>query len=75
LKLNGEVIRTIPTIGMMAIVSSTNNSIGFNVENVLFKNINYNIWDFGSRRPNLSMMAKYYAEGANALVFVVDSNE
>mmetsp|Transcript_1744 Transcript_1744/g.1191 ORF Transcript_1744/g.1191 Transcript_1744/m.1191 type:complete len:128 (-) Transcript_1744:292-675(-) len=59
-KLNmGEVVHTIPTVG-------------FNVETVNYKNINFNVWDIGGQ-TKLRTLWRHYYTGSQALIFVVDS--
>eukprot|EP01084_Bolivina_argentea_P125859 222938_1 len=60
LKLN-EVITTIPTIG-------------FNVETVEYKNIEFTVWDIGGQHK-IRQLWKHYYHGADAVIFVVDSND
>jgi len=60
LKLN-EAVRTIPTIG-------------FNVENVQHKNVNFTVWDVGGQDKIRRLWHHYYL-GTNAVIFVVDSND
>jgi small GTP-binding protein len=55
----GEVITTIPTIG-------------FNVESVSFKNVNFQVWDVGGQEKIRRLWRHYYS-GTQGLVFVVDS--
>ena len=57
----GEVVNTIPTIG-------------FNVETVRYKKIDFNVWDVGGQ-DKIRTLWRYYYEGANGLIFVVDSND
>merc|ERR1719253_1020872 len=57
----GEVVTTIPTIG-------------FNVEKVEYKNINFTVWDIGGQ-DKIRKLWRYYYEGTQGLVFVVDSND
>ncbi|KAJ9438805.1 ADP-ribosylation factor [Diplonema papillatum] len=57
----GEVVTTIPTIG-------------FNVENVKFNNLDMNIWDVGGQ-DKLRPLWRHYFTGIDALIFVVDSND
>ncbi len=57
----GEVITTIPTIG-------------FNVECVKFANITFTVWDIGGQ-DKLRRLWHHYFEGADALVFVIDSSD
>ena len=58
LKLN-ECITSIPTIG-------------FNVEEVNYKNLNMSIWDIGGQ-DKIRRLWKYYYENCDGLIFVVDS--
>ena len=61
-KLNlGDTVNTIPTVG-------------FNVENVLYKNIEMNCWDIGGQEKIRRLWYHYY-EGADAVIFVVDCND
>ena len=61
-KLNiGDTVNTIPTIG-------------FNVENLRYKNIEMNCWDIGGQEKIRKLWYHYY-EGADAVIFVVDSND
>eukprot|EP00727_Mastigamoeba_balamuthi_P013662 m51a1_g8919 putative adp-ribosylation factor-like protein 1 (186) ;mRNA; f:806035-807161 len=55
----GEVVTTIPTIG-------------FNVENVTYKNIKFQVWDLGGQDSIRPYWRCYYAN-TDAVVFVVDS--
>uniref|UniRef100_A0A7S0F6C7 ADP-ribosylation factor n=1 Tax=Craspedostauros australis TaxID=1486917 RepID=A0A7S0F6C7_9STRA len=55
----GEVQNTVPTIG-------------FNVEQVEYKNIGFTVWDVGGQ-DKLRMLWRHYYDGAQALIFVVDS--
>ena len=58
LRLNENVI-TIPTIG-------------FNVENIKFKNLNFTIWDIGGQ-DKIRPLWRHYFYGTNAIIFIVDS--
>merc|ERR1711937_75245 len=60
LKLD-EVVTTIPTIG-------------FNVETVEYKNINFNVWDVGGQ-DKIRKLWRYYYQNTQGLIFVVDSND
>ena len=55
----GEVHNTAPTIG-------------FNVEEVTFKNIHFTIWDIGGQ-TSIRLLWKYYYPNTDAIVFVVDT--
>lgn len=57
----GEVVTTIPTIG-------------FNVENVQYKNISFTVWDVGGQHKIRPLWVHYF-QGTQGLVFVVDSND
>ena len=60
LKLNQEVT-TIPTVG-------------FNVESVTYKNLNFNVWDLGGQTSIRPYWRCYYANTA-AVIFVIDSTD
>lgn len=55
----GETIHTLPTIG-------------FNVEEMRYKNVTMNIWDVGGQ-TTIRPLWRYYYEQSSAIVFVVDS--
>merc|ERR1712188_235269 len=55
----GEIVTTIPTIG-------------FNVEIVEYKNISFTVWDVGGQ-DKIRRLWRYYYQGTNAIIFVVDS--
>merc|ERR1712032_710565 len=57
----GDVITTIPTIG-------------FNVETVEYKNIEFTVWDIGGQHLIRPLWRHYY-KGSEAVIFVVDSND
>ena len=57
----GECINTIPTIG-------------FNVETVQYKNINFTLWDVGGQ-DKIRPLWKHYYHNTDAVIFVVDSND
>ena len=57
----GEIVTTIPTIG-------------FNVESVTYKNLNFNVWDLGGQTSIRPYWRCYYSNTA-AVVFVVDSTD
>jgi ADP-ribosylation factor protein 1 len=57
----GEVINTIPTIG-------------FNVETVAYKNVNFQVWDVGGQDKIRALWRHYYV-GCDGVIFVVDSND
>merc|ERR1711941_229394 len=57
----GEVVTTIPTIG-------------FNVEAVEYKNINFTVWDIGGQ-DKIRKLWRYYYNNTQGVIFVVDSND
>ncbi|CAF1539913.1 unnamed protein product [Adineta ricciae] len=57
----GEVVTTIPTIG-------------FNVETVLYKNLQIVSWDVGGR-DKIRPLWRHYYQDTSGIVFVVDSND
>jgi ADP-ribosylation factor protein 1 len=48
--------------------------VGFNVETVQYKNINFNVWDIGGQ-DKLRPLWRHYYDGTNAIIFVVDSSD
>ncbi len=56
-----ENVNTIPTIG-------------FNVETVQYKKVNFTMWDVGGQDVIRPLWKHYYAN-ADAVIFVVDSND
>merc|ERR1712164_176005 len=57
----GEVVTTIPTIG-------------FNVETVEYKNINFTVWDVGGQDKFRPLWRHYY-QNTQGLIYIVDSND
>ena len=57
----GERIVTVPTIG-------------FNVETVEYKNINFTVWDIGGQ-DRIRPLWRYYYQNTQAVIFVVDCND
>eukprot|EP01083_Nonionella_stella_P083548 231061_1 len=57
----GEIIHTIPTIG-------------FNVEQVEYKNINFTVWDVGGQ-DKIRPLWRHYYKNTQGVIFVVDSND
>src|ERR1043165_10208569 len=55
----GEIVTTIPTIG-------------FNVETVKYKNINFTVWDVGGQDKIRPLWRHYYAN-THGVIYVVDS--
>ncbi|KAG6506867.1 hypothetical protein ZIOFF_032199 [Zingiber officinale] len=55
----GEVVTTIPTVG-------------FNVETVEYRNINFTVWDVGGQ-SKIRPLWRYYFQNTQGLIFVVDS--
>ncbi|XP_077998778.1 ADP-ribosylation factor 4-like [Glandiceps talaboti] len=57
----GEVVTTIPTIG-------------FNVETVTYKNVDFVTWDVGSR-DKMRPLWRHYYQNTDGLIFVIDSGD
>ncbi|CCC08045.1 ADP-ribosylation factor family-domain-containing protein [Copromyces sp. CBS 386.78] len=57
----GEVVTTIPTIG-------------FNVETVEYKNIQFTVWDVGGQ-DKIRPLWRHYFQNTQGIIFVVDSND
>lgn len=57
----GEIITTIPTIG-------------FNLEQVEYKNLTFVIWDIGGQ-DKIRKLWNYYFQNTMALIFVVDASD
>merc|ERR1711988_1181696 len=57
----GEVVSTIPTVG-------------FNVEEVEYKNIRMTVWDIGGQ-DKIRKLWRYYYAGVQGVIFVVDSSD
>lgn len=53
-------------------VQDTVPTIGFNVETVQYKNVTFHLWDIGGQE-RLRKLWRHYYDGANAVVFVIDS--
>ena len=58
----GEVVTTIPTIG-------------FNVETVVYKHINFTVWDVGGNTRSPRPLWKHYFQDTDALIYVVDGQD
>ncbi|XP_073220785.1 uncharacterized protein [Cicer arietinum] len=57
----GKVLSTIPTVG-------------FNVEKVQYKNVDFTVWDVGGQgRHKLRPLWKHYFNNTDGLIYVVDS--
>jgi len=56
-----RVVRTMPTIG-------------FNVESVVYKNLNFSVWDLGGQ-TNIRPYWRCYYANTNAVIYVVDSTD
>ena len=57
----GEQVRTIPTIG-------------FNVETLNYKGLNFTVWDVGGQ-DKIRVLWKHYYQNTDGIIFVVDSND
>ena len=79
----GEIVTTIPTIGLLALVPVIASSrlfltyhylIGFNVETVEYKNIQFTVWDVGGQ-DKIRPLWRHYFQNTQGIIFVVDSND
>ncbi|KAG1846808.1 ADP-ribosylation factor family-domain-containing protein [Suillus subalutaceus] len=57
----GEIVTTVPTIG-------------FNVETVAYKKLQFTVWDVGGQQK-IRLLWKYYFNNAESIIFVVDSSD
>ena len=57
----GEIVKTIPTIG-------------FNLESLEYKGLNFTVWDVGGQYK-IRVLWKHYYQNTDGLIFVVDSND
>ena len=57
----GQTIKTFPTIG-------------FNVETLEYKGVNFTVWDVGGQ-DKIRILWKHYYQNTDCLIFVVDSND
>ncbi|KAI5279405.1 hypothetical protein KEM54_004179, partial [Ascosphaera aggregata] len=57
----GEIVTTIPTIG-------------FNVETVEYRNIQFTVWDVGGQ-DKIRPLWRHYFQNTQGIIFVVDSND
>ena len=57
----GEVVTTLPTIG-------------FNVETVAYKSLEFTMWDVGGQ-DKLRPLWRHYYQNTDAIIYVVDSND
>ena len=55
----GEIVNSIPTVG-------------FNVETVKYKNINFTVWDVGGQ-DKIRALWRHYYNNTEGIIFVVDS--
>ena len=49
-------------------------TIGFNVETVEYKNINFTVWDVGGQ-DKIRPLWRHYYQNTQGLIFVIDSND
>lgn len=60
MKLN-EAVASVPTVG-------------FNVEEVNYKGLHFNVWDIGGQTKLRSLWHHYYS-GSDAVIYVLDSSD
>lgn len=57
----GELVQSVPTIG-------------FNVEQIDYKNLHLTLWDVGGQ-DKIRLLWKHYFDGTDGLIYVVDSSD
>ena len=55
-------------------ISNTMPTMGFNLEEIKYKNLTFKAWDLGGQTKFRQMWHHYY-EGIDAVIFVIDSND
>ena len=80
----GEVVTTIPSQSFLSLFSlyfgylicfrSSQIAIGFNVEQVTYKNLKFQVWDLGGQTSIRPYWRCYYAN-TDAIIYVVDSSD
>jgi ADP-ribosylation factor 1/2 len=55
-------------------VVSTNPTIGFNVEEIKYKNLNLICWDIGGQKK-IRQLWRHYYYNTDVIIFIVDSND
>ncbi|KAL8875361.1 MAG: hypothetical protein Q9198_006272 [Flavoplaca austrocitrina] len=70
----GEIVTTIPTIGVFIAAHISPNHPGFNVETVEYKNIQFTVWDVGGQ-DKIRPLWRHYFQNTQGIIFVVDSND
>ncbi|EFE42626.1 hypothetical protein TRV_02578 [Trichophyton verrucosum HKI 0517] len=68
----GEIVTTIPTIVRRKKEVLT--GVGFNVETVEYKNIQFTVWDVGGQ-DKIRPLWRHYFQNTQGIIFVVDSND
>ncbi len=58
----------------LASTKETVPTIGFSVETITYKNVKFAMWDIGGQE-RLRQLWKHYYDGANAIIWVLDSND
>ncbi|TVY50088.1 ADP-ribosylation factor [Lachnellula occidentalis] len=73
----GEIVTTIPTIGMLYTQPTAtwpSKDARFNVETVEYKNIQFTVWDVGGQ-DKIRPLWRHYFQNTQGIIFVVDSND
>ena len=55
-------------------IQNTMPTMGFNIEEITYKNLTFKAWDLGGQTRFRQMWHHYY-EGCDAVIFVIDSND
>lgn len=61
-------------IHLLSYQADADSSIGFNVETVEYKNIQFTVWDVGGQ-DKIRPLWRHYFQNTQGIIFVVDSND
>lgn len=69
-----SVCATYPVTGILTAIFLTYLPLGFNVETVEYKNIQFTVWDVGGQ-DKIRPLWRHYFQNTQGIIFVVDSND
>lgn len=69
-----SVRATYPGIDICTVIFLTRLFLGFNVETVEYKNIQFTVWDVGGQ-DKIRPLWRHYFQNTQGIIFVVDSND
>ncbi len=72
--LNTTSLRMLLTLDRLGEIVTTIPTIGFNVETVEYKNIQFTVWDVGGQ-DKIRPLWRHYFQNTQGIIFVVDSND